>query len=267
MRSSDDVASSSRDRAALWRALAVSLTLGVSLALGCADSHGLEVDAAVPAPDAPDVDAPRLDAPSPPVGCGSGTGPACHDARLNCCIRSTCVGTAWMCPLGTTPEGMCTARGGACDVRSCGRPSDCVVVPESCCGTCGAATPEDVTAVNGDAASEHRASACAGVAGCDLCFMTTDPHLTATCSAATAQCEPVDLGSAEWAGCASDAECVLRLPDCCACGPGGEPIALRLDRLDELAGALCDPDSGCLGCEPDFSPRVARCETGLCVVR
>lgn len=62
----------------------------------------------------------------------------------------------------------------------CGDDSDCVVVPQSCCGSCGLATKTDLIAIAKIHAGDYRHAVCAGKP-CPACGGPIDPSLTARC--------------------------------------------------------------------------------------
>lgn len=74
------------------------------------------------------------------------------------------------------------AGGAQADVwYQCGQTSDCVLVPMTCCGSCGAVTPEDAAAVNTDHAQDYRNEVCGAAAICPSCIMPDDPRVSALC--------------------------------------------------------------------------------------
>ncbi|MFW5921170.1 MAG: hypothetical protein ACOCUS_04965 [Polyangiales bacterium] len=137
-------------------------------------------------------------------------------------------------------------------VRACEVPSDCIVVPESCCGSCGAATRGDAIALAADRADDYRTSVCEGM-GCPACFMQQDPTLLATCNAGV--CEVVDLHEHPSAACDSDDECRVRTRDCCECGGDTSRaglVAIRADGEGDFTSVVCDPMIGCPECAPVY---------------
>ncbi|AKF06402.1 hypothetical protein [Sandaracinus amylolyticus] len=149
---------------------------------------------------------------------------------------------------------------GECDV-----PSECVLLPESCCGTCGAPTPDDMIAVHRDDVDEHQAMACADPVACPGCVMELDPYLIATCRAG--ECVALDLHVEALTECTGDDECTLAPAQCCACGllGVGETIAFNPER-GSLNALVCDPVLTCPPCAPVFEGLEARCESGRCIV-
>jgi hypothetical protein len=147
-------------------------------------------------------------------------------------------------------------------VFSCESHADCAVVPESCCGACGAPTKDDAIAVSVDKSDEYRAQACEGVGGCPACApLFVDPRLLGLCQGE--RCELVRLHNHPVAACTEDAECEVRTRDCCPCGGETSPgrlIAIRKDGASYYRDLVCDPDQGCPECEPVYPPEVtARC--------
>lgn len=63
----------------------------------------------------------------------------------------------------------------------CEQTSDCVLVPMTCCGSCGAVTPDDAVAVNTEHAQDYRNEACGPAAICPSCIMPDDPRVSTLC--------------------------------------------------------------------------------------
>jgi len=151
------------------------------------------------------------------------------------------------------------------ELFACEVDTDCIVVPESCCGSCGAATRGDALAMSGDAAGDYLTSVCAGM-GCHICYMAQDPTLVATCDAG--RCELVDLHEHPVARCSSDADCRLRTRSCCDCGGDTSREGLLAVRTDSAAGyveLVCDMGASepCLECAPVYPDEAtASCNPG-----
>lgn len=141
---------------------------------------------------------------------------------------------------------------------------DCVLMPISCCGACGAATRGDAIAVNVDNVTAQRNLACQGDMGCPACAGENQPDLAATCE--NRQCRLVDLVErTEITGCTQDFECMLRKPGCCACSEALNTFAIRVDAEPLYQALVCAPDEGCPECEPNFpSNMIATCTAGTC---
>jgi hypothetical protein len=154
------------------------------------------------------------------------------------------------------------------DWGRCELTSQCVLRPESCCGTCGAATRDDFTALNRSALEEYAALACEDVAGCDECYMATDPFLAVTC--AQGQCEMVDLTTNPITECEENTDCRVRTKDCCECGGGiTEADLIAINREQEVAysSLVCDPAVACLACMPQYpSEAQAVCNERRCTL-
>lgn len=147
----------------------------------------------------------------------------------------------------------------------CARPSDCALRARSCCGTCGEPTSTDLIALPTTSVDDYTARVCAGI-GCPDCAAVPDPNLFATCAAGT--CAPVDLHGDPLAVCAQDADCVLAVPQCCACGAIGLDQAVAYNPArGSLAALVCDPGVDCPPCVPDFGALRAICDGGHCAVR
>jgi hypothetical protein len=140
--------------------------------------------------------------------------------------------------------------GGEPDFSSCERSSECIVVPESCCGTCGAPVRGDAIAINADAASEYAGRACEDDVGCPACApLFIDPTLIATCRAG--RCELVDLQRHAASACTREDDCKVRTPDCCECGGDTDPgrlIGIATSAEGEYADLVCDPERACPEC-------------------
>ena len=153
-----------------------------------------------------------------------------------------------------------SAGGGACTAAS-----DCTLLPESCCGSCGAATGTDMVAVANEDVEANRTRACRDTVGCSLCFMEQDPFLLAVCSAG--ECEARDLRVDTLTVCTGSDECVLASRECCACGVLGraEVVAFNPDR-GSYAELVCNPAADCAPCVPVFGDLQAECVSGHCAV-
>ncbi|HEX2878512.1 MAG TPA: hypothetical protein VHO25_03135 [Polyangiaceae bacterium] len=64
----------------------------------------------------------------------------------------------------------------------CVNQDDCVLTPMTCCGQCGAVTPDDAAAVNMQYLSEFREAACGGPGICPACAGENDPRVSTYCS-------------------------------------------------------------------------------------
>ena len=67
-------------------------------------------------------------------------------------------------------------------------------------------------------------------------------------------------------GCASDSDCVKRVPGCCGCSSGGREVAVAKKCLHTLEDCKQDPRR--LRCPMSYhcTPREARCVDGECVL-
>jgi len=158
--------------------------------------------------------------------------------------------------------------GGSFDL--CEVSSECVVVPVSCCGSCGAATRGDAIAINSDQAGAHRMSVCGPMGDCPACYMPQDPTLVATCNAG--RCEIVDLRDDDIAACAEASDCRIRTKDCCECGGDTSMeglIAIPRESENAYMELVCDEGmfTGCPECAPIYPPEAsATCVDGFCAV-
>lgn len=147
----------------------------------------------------------------------------------------------------------------------CMGPSDCVVVPISCCGQCGAATRGDAQALHKNDVAIQRTWTC-GDTGCPDCYMATDPNLLATCTAG--KCALVDLQTTSATECTQNSDCRLRTNECCECGGAQDPEHLVAVSDYSIEQLVCDPGSGCPECAPappDYAEAV--CDAGRCSVQ
>jgi hypothetical protein len=156
-----------------------------------------------------------------------------------------------------------SGSGGTGDPTSCEVPSDCVLVPSSCC-VCGVPELGDVTAVNLQGAAEYTQTC--GMGPACLCPTALNPNLVATCASET--CQAVDIREHAVSECSDDDECRVRVSQCCECGGDTSPGSLVAVGTglgyDEL---VCDPLGLCTECAPDYPPEVsALCETGRCTL-
>jgi hypothetical protein len=162
------------------------------------------------------------------------------------------------CAAACGDDGGDAADGGQPDLFSCERSSECIVVPESCCGTCGAPTRGDALAINAAAAPEHTRRVCEDDVGCPACApLFIDPTLVATCRAGS--CELVDLRLHAASECAQDDDCKVRTPDCCECGGDTDPgrlVGVATSAEREYADLVCDPERACPECAPIYPSEV-----------
>lgn len=149
---------------------------------------------------------------------------------------------------------------------SCEHPTDCTLVPVSCCGNCGAYTRDDIVSVHDDVVAQQRMEACPDDFGCPPCFSEPDPALQPTCEAGA--CGYVDLydpsmgHTSEYTECDDDSDCVLRVVDCCPCGADirmDRLVAIRADKLADFAELVCEPGTACPECEPSYEPFFTWC--------
>lgn len=144
----------------------------------------------------------------------------------------------------------------------CAVATDCVVVPASCCGSCGAPSSGDAVALHRDDALAYRRGVC-GDQLCPACAQDDPPHLLADCVGGA--CVLVDLmndSGQEWSGCESDDDCTLRTRDCCPCGADiveSNLVAIRQDRYADFGSLVCEPGASCPECEPSYEPYFTWC--------
>ncbi len=154
------------------------------------------------------------------------------------------------------------------ELRRCDQPSDCVVVPATCCGVCGQPTVGDVTAVRADRVAEHSEQVCGDEPrGCPDCMIRPTPELVAGCIAN--RCEAVDLRAHPSTACQRHEDCRVRTPDCCECGGAADAWSVvAVSDSDALTDLVCDEHQGCPKCMPVYPAIRTRCDskTGHCVI-
>jgi hypothetical protein len=148
------------------------------------------------------------------------------------------------------------------DYAACEVAPDCVVVPASCCGSCGAPVRGDAVAIAEARANAYRSATCGEDGACPACApLFVDPTLVATCR--DDRCELVDLREHEASACSADSDCRVRTPECCPCG--GDTSVGRLVGVsseDAYASLVCDPDQACPECAFLYPDEVTvRCNT------
>ncbi|MEZ4335527.1 MAG: hypothetical protein R3B82_02770 [Sandaracinaceae bacterium] len=247
-------------------------------ALACSSSHtGVDPDAG----------------PTPSDG-GGGCGgpiPLCYPGWggfADCCLEpgspATCSGGSWSCPSGAFLADDCGRVDSICEgfdagmppilYDDCTRNSDCVLVADSCCGTCGRPTRGDVAAVNESRTEDYYLDVACPEARdeppiCPGCASQPNPYLVATCDMMPFRpvCSVVDLETPEYQSCTTDSDCVLAAPDCCACGEIDLFSTLAVRGDVDVNALLCDGEIICPPCAAVFDPRATpRCDAGACVV-
>lgn len=153
---------------------------------------------------------------------------------------------------------------------ACAVPSDCTLAANTCCGVCGQPTIDDVDGIHVADWDAHYATVCDDPDPlCPGCASMPNPWLLAEC--ADAACTATDVRTDPVTACTTDDECVLRTPECCTCGSDFIPeqlIALRADAEGEWRSRVCDPDTDCATCEPEYPGyvRAACSDEGRCVI-
>ncbi|MGE0323224.1 MAG: hypothetical protein AB7S68_13015, partial [Polyangiaceae bacterium] len=104
---------------------------------------------------------------------------------------------------------------------ACGVPSDCVLVTNGCCDSCGPPSAADRLAVNKNRVDQVAKAVCPEPEPCPKCASFPNPALVATCEAG--RCKLVDLSLEPLAKCAVDSDCRLRSNTCCECGAPTDP--------------------------------------------
>lgn len=179
---------------------------------------------------------------------------------MNRCLKATACFTLFVlasaCSLKSDGSGDAGVDSG---LRACSEPSDCIVVPAGCCGSCGAPTRGDAIAIARDQGATYRDRVCIGV-GCPACApLFIDPTLVATCNAG--QCEVIDWTAHTGSECTSNTDCAVRTPDCCPCGGDTDPGRLiGVASENAYAALVCDSDQACPECAAIYPSEVtARC--------
>lgn len=152
--------------------------------------------------------------------------------------------------------------------RSCQTGTDCSLLSETCCGTCGAPRLDDMTSVSKGSEAAYRDSVCEEPAICPSCAAFPNPNLYASCEANT--CVAQDLTQEPASECTSDSDCRIRAASCCECGAGtgpGELVALNPETASDYLSEVCDPLADCATCAPSYPEEAsAVCESGHCRV-
>lgn len=155
--------------------------------------------------------------------------------------------------------------GAPTDWTKCDKPSDCVLLSLSCCGSCGAVTRGDAQALNQQGATAYLTDKCADV-DCPGCYQPQDPTLLATCEAGS--CVVVDLLQHASTACSSANDCRLRTTDCCECGGtiDDEHLIAVSNTGTSFDPLVCDPGTGCPECAPVYPDKPLECVQGHCKI-
>lgn len=176
-------------------------------------------------------------------------------------MRSLVLGLALLTGCAAVPPPIATAGSKQARARECTRSDQCIVVPRSCCGMCGAPTSDDARAVARGAAS---ADPSCRHTGCPDCVQPPDPRLTAYCTLA-GHCRLLDLTRGPLAHCTTDAECELHPLGCCECGSPAW-IATTGRGWRAYSDRVCEPLSACPACAGRPPPPAAVCRANRCEV-
>ena len=224
-----------------------------------------------------------IDRCAPAPGCGLEDGGICVMPGIPsppcvggaCCTESfgfavwDCATSGWSCPAGSSPAEECAPDPGArcpAPYLACGEPTDCVLASDQCCGPC-ERTLENTDAVNRDRLQEYfdYDTECAGI-DCAPCPEPVPdplaPRLFATCGAdGTGDlCRAFDVRTDPVSACETDADCVVRAPECCECGGSTDPeslIAIRADAGGRFMQLVCPAEGACAGCLPIYPPEAS----------
>jgi len=163
---------------------------------------------------------------------------------------------------GATDGGRVDSGGGSIPRwQRCSDNSECTVVSESCCGSCGQPSPGDMVGVNSGRIRDYRGDSCDRV-DCPACFMEPDPNLIATCNAG--RCEAIDVRTHAVSSCTGTSQCSLRVNTCCGCSSSG-PIAIHGSSESDFMSLVCVGDEVCPECFPAFPEWDVSCQMGHCV--
>ncbi|MFT5353739.1 MAG: hypothetical protein ACI9KE_000939 [Polyangiales bacterium] len=153
------------------------------------------------------------------------------------------------------------ARFGECLV-----PTDCFLLPESCCGSCGQPSRTDIDSVPLAGVDAQRSMACAEPVPCPACEGQPDVTLLADCSMASCTVFDLDPPNGPPPGlsaCEDDTDCIIRAAECCECGATiteETVVALNVEIRGGYEPFVCEPGTGCPECAPLYPDNlVARC--------
>jgi hypothetical protein len=255
-------------------------TLNASCEYECAS--GRLVDRCAPSPscaaDGGGSDAGGLDGGGVDAGCALAPeaptclGGPCCDASIAAVPSAT--GCEYVCPAGyalecaPSPTADCTTTFD----RPCSEPSDCTLALNDCCAPCGRPELVNFDAILQSEVDAHRAAVCPDPAAepCPRCPTALNADVGATCG--MGRCAGFDVRTMPLSACTTDADCRLRVRECCECGGTLDPwalIAIRADAEPAYADLVCDSDTACAGCAPVYPDAAqAYCATdGHCAVR
>ncbi len=150
---------------------------------------------------------------------------------------------------------------------ACEESSECVVMPASCCGNCGAPAPMDMVGVNVSRLSDQRGEACGGGdVACPACAAMPDPHLIATCDVDT--CQAIDLRNDPATECSSDSDCRLWVARCNACVEVADAEIIGVSDVSRIFDLLCDDGAAPPPCAPVLPDYLEPwCDAGRCAAR
>jgi hypothetical protein len=169
-----------------------------------------------------------------------------------------------------TPDGGDGGSGGGEPFAACDGPGQCVLVFNTCCGTCGLPELSDYVAINQDKASVFRDGLCFGIEGCPACGAQENPNLFAFCDNGT--CAKADVRTHAVSACDVDSDCRLRYgAGCCesTCSGSEEQLtAVNTSQETTLTGLVCGGDGfACDACVPQYPLDAAPvCLSGHCSV-
>ena len=152
------------------------------------------------------------------------------------------------------------------EYNACSGPGQCVLVSNSCCGTCGTVTLADQAAINITQGAAFLETVCPEPTPCPACASMANPNLFAICEQGT--CRGADVRTEPESACTTNADCQLRYGTGCCDSCDGAPWQLvAVSTSSNLSASQCAPGTGCDGCLPQY-PKDAEaiCSNGHCQV-
>jgi hypothetical protein len=174
---------------------------------------------------------------------------------------------------GTGAAGGNGGAGASSSYDDCKGPGECQIAYDTCCGTCGTATLDDLAPINGALSGAYHQALCGDPPPpCPECAGDIPVDFFAYCEAGT--CVEADVRLHVLSECNVASDCVLRwgLGCCEQCGTAdpyyGGLVAVSTNGQMLLPQFVCGPlDGDCPPCVPDYPPEVsAECVAGHCVV-
>lgn len=147
--------------------------------------------------------------------------------------------------------------GGSADWAHCQGPGWCTKEPKGCCGgPCGVPKLSDFDGVSqapGAQAAYQNYTCPQPTDACPGCMTEEQPNFTAFCE--NSSCRALDVREDQVSACETNADCVVRYPDCCEdCSPNATRlIALNKKQSGYYSSQVCSPMAGaCPPCAPVY---------------